>query len=152
VNSIFEKIAQGILDNQKTALSELSSNRGDSGAYLKGLFNQAGAQEKADSKLVTKSFSGDFARETAQPLLKVANEIFADNKDKLSLLAAETPAYRQSAFLGFQRELEKIALSPMAFQALGKSLKPGASLSKAVRGPGSLGDMMRNQTAMAMPR
>jgi hypothetical protein len=100
-------------DSQETALSEFASNMKDNRAYLTGIFDNAGAVEKTDSREAGKLFPGKTEKESGYVFMKVARALFDEalvNAETNGLLKTASPAYREVAFHAFCEELEKIAV------------------------------------------
>lgn len=112
--AILEKRAadeQAAVDSAEVASDEVASNRDDNRAYLKGLFEQAGAVEKGQSKQIGKLFPGNEDKVSGNVFLKVARQMFDEAFGQVEdgHIKTASPHYREVAFHAFVNELEKIA-------------------------------------------
>jgi hypothetical protein len=138
--AILEKKAEDTVhtDSQEAAIKDYESNMSDNRTYLKGLFDQAGAVEKDESKQISKLFPGKEDKESGHVFLKVARQLFDSAFDAVEVGYVKTSAapYKEVAFRGFINELEKTGAIDSAFHQA--ALQKGQPMPGAKAGPTAL--------------
>lgn len=147
-----EHDVQGV-DNQAVANAEHGANLQDQRSELTNLFNQAESVAKTDTKTMNKALP--LAKKTegtaaSSTMLKAAmNAAFFDALRGTGHMKTASPEYLRAAYGGFQDELDKIALAPLALAGLASA---GSSLLGGVKKlfKGATGDE-EEKTAKMMP-
>jgi hypothetical protein len=129
------------VDNQAIANDEHGANLQDQRSELTGMFNQAGAVAKADTKLMNKSLpiakKTDGTAASSTMLKSAMNSAFFQALRDTGHMKVASPEYLRAAYGGFNDELEKIALAPLAIAGLSMipdALKGAKKLFKGATG------------------
>jgi hypothetical protein len=108
-------------DSREEAMAEASRIKGDNRKYLGELFNNAGEVEREMTSAADKIWGEgiDGERQSSNPFIKMARQIFLAAMDEAPLLKTASPIHAELAFNSFLDELSKIAaLKPQTLAQL----------------------------------